>query len=87
MNNFSEIYKILADAPDNQISEKLRDKFLDLSEENDYDPMDILDILNKCIHGSLASDFAMQALYFIFEDMCKSKNINIEDIRTPINLY
>ena len=76
MNKFSAIYKTLADAPNSQIDNCFIPLFTVLAKKEDFDPMDMLTILNQCAYASLASDFAMQAMHFIFEDMCKAKGLD-----------
>ena len=80
MHNFSNVYKVLSDSPNDQIDIKFMTRFNELANADDFDPMDILKILDECAFASLASDFAMQAMHFIFEDMCKEKGLDSRKI-------
>lgn len=80
MHKFSGVYETLADAPDTQIDTQFKQRFLELAEKEDFNPIDLLQILDECAFASLASDFAMQAMHFLFEDMCKEKGLDSIEI-------
>lgn len=76
MHKFTEVYKTLADAPHDQIDVRFVTRFVELAAKDDFDPLDMLKILDECAFGAHASDFAMQAMHFVFEDMCKAKGLD-----------
>lgn len=85
MHKFSGVYQTLADAPDTQIDNQFKDRFLELAAAEDFNPLDLLQILDECAYASLASDFAMQAMHFLFEDMCKEKGSDSIEIAKIYN--
>lgn len=80
MNLFSNILQELSTAPEGQIDSVITTKLKVMSEKDDFDPHEMLSILDECAFAALASDFAMQAMHFVFEDMCKRKGLNSLEI-------
>lgn len=80
MNLFSNILQELSTAPEGQIDSKITTKLKMMSEKDDFDPLEMLSILDECAFAALASDFVMQAMHFVFEDMCKSKGLDSRKI-------
>lgn len=82
MNDFSEILQTLSEAPDSQIDVSICNELKAMACCQDYDPTLMLAVIDKCVNASLASDFAIQAMHFVFENMCKQKGINSLDMLT-----
>jgi hypothetical protein len=80
MNDFAEILLALSEAPDSQIDETICLKLKAQAYLLDFDPMFMLKLLDECANGALASDFAMQAMHFVFEDMCRKKGLDSLEI-------
>ena len=80
MHKFSGVYQMLSEAPDTQIDNQMRPRFQELADKDDFDPKDILQILDDCAMSALASDFAMQAMHFFYEDMCKAKGLDSREL-------
>ncbi len=80
MNLFSNILQDLSTAPEGQIDGTITIKLKMMAQKDDFDPYEMLSILDECAFAALASDFAMQAMHFVFEDMCKRKGLNSLEI-------
>ena len=76
MNKFSGVLQTLSEAPDDQIDKSITLRLKKMVVKKDFYPFDLLQILDECAFGSLASDFAMQAMHFVWEDMCKAKGLD-----------
>lgn len=76
MNKFSGILQELSTAPEGQIDKEITIKLKEMALKKDFNPYEMLSILDECAFAALASDFAMQAMHFVFESMCSAKGLD-----------
>jgi hypothetical protein len=74
MNNFSEILNLLSQAPDTQIDKEITPRLKALAEASTVSSADMKKILDECAFASLASDFAMNAMHIVWQDMIKQES-------------
>jgi hypothetical protein len=70
--------EILLQAPDNQLDASMHPLISKWSDPPKA--IEILEVLDKCIFGSLASGIIVSFLQIIYNDACKSENISNEDV-------
>lgn len=72
-----ELKHLLLTAPDNQLDKSI----FPLIEHWDEQPtsIQILEVLDKCIHGSLGSDFIVKVLQIVYEEKLLLENKKHED--------
>ena len=75
MNDF---VKILLEAPDSQIDSTIKPLIEKWDEQPT--PIQILEVLDHCIHASLASGMVVQVLQIIYADACKKNNTSHEEV-------
>jgi hypothetical protein len=73
-----EMVKHLLDAPDSQLDAAMKpliEKWADPAT-----PTQILEVLDHCIHGSLASGFVVSLLQIMYDMSCKYHNTTHEEV-------
>lgn len=78
-HNYAGILKALSAAPETQIDSKITARLLILAEagaetETSALAEDLKTILDECAYFSLASDFAMQAMHLVWQQMLNEKH-------------
>jgi len=69
----SELAKMLLEAPDSQLDAAMKPYI-----EKWSDPpkaIQILEVLDHCIHGSLANDLVIKALQLFYDQACKVEGV------------
>lgn len=66
MTPHEEIINILLEAPDSQIDKSIVERLGMLKSTSIDRKLEMMSILDDCIYGALASDFAMKAMYYVF---------------------
>lgn len=71
MNRYSEFFWGFEDAPESQITLEMKEKVVALGNISDEELTGekVLDILNEIVYGSLASDFVVSALDFVWKEL------------------
>ncbi len=62
----------LLEAPDGMLDETM--KVLIRKWADPPKALEILEVLDQCIHGALASGFAVQSLQFIYKEACQAED-------------
>jgi hypothetical protein len=73
-----EMVKHLLDAPDTQLDAAMKpliEKWADPAT-----PLQILEVLDHCIHGSLASGFVVTLLQIMYDTACKREGTTHEEV-------
>ena len=77
MNNYSDIFNLLADAPPGpnaQIDEIICTKLRELANADEVFAEDLKQILDECAFASLASDFGMIAMDAVYRQMIRDES-------------
>jgi hypothetical protein len=69
---------ILLAAPDSQIDAAMKPLIEKWSDPPT--PIQILEVLDHCIHGGLASGFVVHALQIVYDVACKDANTTHEEV-------
>lgn len=75
MNKFSAIFEGLAQAPDTQLDASIAKEFKELSLRTHVSSDEIHTILDKCVYASLASDFVMNILHVVWDELLANEGI------------
>lgn len=78
MSKYEELVDLLLQAPDSQLDASMMPLIKKWSDPPT--PLQILEVLDNCIHGSLASGFTIQVLQIIYDTECKATNVSNEDV-------
>lgn len=73
-----ELVSILLDAPDSQLDKAMKPYIRKWS--NPPKTVEVLEVLDYCINGSLASGTAILALQTLYEVRCKAENTTHEEV-------
>jgi hypothetical protein len=73
-----EFYKLLLEAPDSQLDASM--KPLIAAWGDTPKAIQVLEVVDHCIFGALASEFIMKALTMIYEDRLKEEGITHESL-------
>lgn len=74
----SELVEVLLTASDRQLDASM--KPLIKKWDDPPTPIQILEVLDYCIHGALASGFMVAALQAIYDSTCKKNNTTHEEV-------
>jgi len=74
----NELAKLLLEAPDSQLDAKMKPLIEKWS--NPPTPIQILEVLDYCIHGSLASGFMVATLQMVYDNTCKQNETTHEEV-------
>ncbi len=74
----SEVIDMLMDAPDGQLDAAMKPLIQKWSDPPTA--YDVLEVLDHCIHGSLASGLAIQVLQMLYEGACERDGLLHEDV-------
>jgi hypothetical protein len=78
MNKEKEIIEYLLKVPDAQLDYRMK---LFIQRWSDpATPIQILEVLDLCIHEALASGYVVSELQILYDDSCKANNVSHEDI-------
>ena len=73
MSKYKELVDLFMEAPDSQLDASMKPLIKKWSDPPT--PFQILEVLDNCIRGSLASGFTVQILQTIYEVECKATNV------------
>jgi hypothetical protein len=75
MNNLKQL---LLEAPDSQLDAQMKPLIKKWSDSPA--PIEILEVLDLCIHAGLASGVVVNVLQILYDDACKSNNTTHEEV-------
>jgi hypothetical protein len=78
MNAKSELIKMLLDAPDNQLDAAMNPYIEKWSDPPT--PIQVLEVLDLCINGSLCSGLVVTVLQVTYDNACKDANTTHEEM-------
>jgi hypothetical protein len=73
-----EIVLMLLAAPDHHLDESMQPLIQKWSDPPT--PIQVLEVLDYCVHSSLASGLGMKMLHILYDDVCKANNVTHEDV-------
>ncbi len=73
-----ELIDLLQSAPDSQIDATM--KPLISKWKNPPTPIQVLEVLDHCIHGSLSSGMVVHVLQAIYDKVCEDNNTTHEEV-------
>lgn len=74
----NEIAEVLLTAPDNELDAKMKPLIEKWSESPT--PLQVLEVLDYCINGGLASSFVVIALQATYDIACREHNTTHEEV-------
>lgn len=73
-----QMVAILLDAPESQLDKAMRPIIRKWS--NPPKAVQVLEVLDQCVHGALASQVVMIAVQKLYEDACRHENTTHEEV-------
>ncbi len=76
-NSLVKSQEYLLNTPDSQLDEAMKPLIRKWS--SPPLALQILEVLDKCIYGALASGFVVSLLQYLYDDACKAQRVSHED--------
>lgn len=74
-----ELKQLLIEAPNDHLDAKMRD-LISKWDDPDPKPIQVLEVLDHCVHGGMASEFTLMSLEIIYTRVLEQNNIKHEDV-------
>jgi hypothetical protein len=78
MNKHTDLLLAFSQAPDDQIDNRITEMLADMAKQDVVHSDQMLEILDQCAYGSLASGFAMVAMNRFFMMLCEDEGITTQ---------
>lgn len=76
--NFEDLKKVLLAAPSNQLDDSV--KPLLEAWDDPPTPLQVLEVVDKCVRSALASGFALSTLQGVYEMVCRHNGVTHEEV-------
>lgn len=73
-----DLIEMLQSAPESQLDPSLKPLIVAWSDPPK--PLEVLEVLDRCVHASLASDFVIGLLDLIYKDACQREGQTHDDV-------